>query len=602
MAETQHNEIKPRHLARLAMIYVRQSTKQQVLQNTGSSEYQRGQAELALKLGWIPTSIVMVDEDLGLSGAAADHRPGYQRMLAAIGRDEVGAIFMSDLTRGGRDAIEWFRLLGLCRLHDTLFVVDGRVHDPNNSGELLITRLLATVGEHENLMRRENMNRGRIAKARSGHTISHPPIGYIRRKDGSWIVDPDRSVQAAIAALFREFLKHRTIKRTIDSLNALGVKIPARQGKRILKRKEPELSRIYTLLTNPAFKGEYVVGRRKVDSRLGRDSRGHCRSRKALPEEIIRIENHHEAYVDPSVWADIQTILKLNGASEKRRNPGHGGAMLQGIVRCSTHSNHSMCSVYKPARRDGTSTYGYRCDGNYHVGGPQCGLIQGPPLDRAVIDHALDRLSPPRLEAARSELKTAMSGDRAEAARRSIELNRARQSAGDMENRYFDVDPTNQLVKQALETRWEEAKREVIRLEGLVENGAPKPSISEEMIDELVVLCRGLRALFDAPTTTHIERKQLLRLLIEAVHLEERAKDHIRCRIVWADGNADTVLVLPTFTAAREITKRLHAEGRSPEDIAQELNALGLRTIRGMPWTATPIIRRLRRWRRASKR
>ncbi len=213
MAETQHNEIKPRHLARLAMIYVRQSTKQQVLQNTGSSESQRGQAELALKLGWIPTTIVMVDEDLGLSGAAADHRPGYQRMLAAIGRDEVGAIFMSDLTRGGRDAIEWFRLLGLCRLHDTLFVVDGRVHDPNNSGELLITRLLATVGEHENLMRRENMNRGRIAKARSGHTISHPPIGYIRRKDGSWIVDPDRSVQAAIAALFREFLKHRTITK-----------------------------------------------------------------------------------------------------------------------------------------------------------------------------------------------------------------------------------------------------------------------------------------------------------------------------------------------------------------------------------------------------
>ena len=249
-------EITPRHLARTAVVYLRQSTDEQVQHNTGSTDYQRGQVRYPQRWGWPAERIETIDTDLGLSGSAGHHRPGYQRLVAQIERDEVGAIFLADLSRLGRNAEEWFRLLTLCQRHDVLIVLDGNVYDPNNSSELLMTRLLAMLAEHDNLMRRETMQRGRIAKAGKGQAVSSPPVGYVRASDGSWDQDPDPNVRAAIGAVFRTFLAERSCRRTLDALQRLGVQLPRRRRTHLFWT-APTVTKLYRVLTHPAYAGIY---------------------------------------------------------------------------------------------------------------------------------------------------------------------------------------------------------------------------------------------------------------------------------------------------------------------------------------------------------
>ena len=416
-------EISVRHLARKAVVYVRQSSEEQVQTNTGSTAYQRDQARYPLAWGWPSERVEIIDCDLGLSGAAPSHRPGYMRLVQEIEQDEVGALFLADLTRGGRDAAEWFRLLTLCQVHDTLIVLDGQVYDPNNSGELLIARMLATLTEHENRMRRETLQRGRLAKAARGQAVSLPPTGYVRTADGQWEKDPDPDVQTAVAAVLRTFLAERSCGRTVRALLRAGVKLPRRRGAAV-SWVEPTVTKLYRLLTNPAYAGIYRFRRTVADPRAGRDAHGRLRTRRARPDEVIVVHDHHEPYVTAAQWNDIQTALKLNGPSETRRNLGPGTALVQGIIRCGLHAMHAMVAVYKAARRDGGRSHAYFCIGDYHTGGPQCGRISGPLADAALSAAILVRLAPPRLAAIRAALEAASADERSEAYRRKMERNR----------------------------------------------------------------------------------------------------------------------------------------------------------------------------------
>lgn len=594
-------EITGAHLARRALVYIRQSTDEQVLNNTGSTEHQRAQAQLPRQWGWPESAIEVIDEDLGLSGAATEHRNGYLRMVAAIEQDTVGGIFMADLSRVGRDATAWFILIERCKLHDVLVVADGRVYDMKDSSEMLLARLLATLSEHDNIMRRETMMRGRLAKARTGYTVSMPPAGYVRQSDGSWIKDPDAAVQASMEALFREFLKHRSCGGTAKALKALGVKLPSRSGTNRLKWVEPKGPRIYVLVIHPAYKGVYAFRRRTSDPKRGRDPRGHFRSRKSTPEELIVTTNHHEGYVTPEVWDQIQAILKLNAPSRERRNLGPGAGLLQGLMRCAIHLHRAMSTVHKPPRRDGSRTHRYSCMGTYFEGGKQCG-VPGGHLDRVVGDAALARLSVPRIEAVRAALHARRSDGLAEHRRQQLELCRAQQQADELEDRYVGVDRSNLNVKRLLESRLEQARREVLRLENLAASPPTLPADADEVLTDLLDLCQDLRGLFDASTTTHLDRKQLLRLLIKEVYLTELTAEKIGAEIHWADGSAPTTVTIPRFRYASQVIKGMAAEGASAAAIAVHLTVARFITRTGIPWTAKVVESRLRRMRKSSGR
>jgi DNA invertase Pin-like site-specific DNA recombinase len=576
-------------------VYLRQSTDEQVQHNTGSTDYQRGQVRYAHAWGWPAERTETIDTDLGLSGAAAHHRPGYQRLVAEIERDDVGAIFLADLSRGGRDAAEWFRLLGLCQTHDVLIVLDGHVHDPNNSGELLMTRLLATMAEHENRTRRETMHRGRLTKAAKGQAVSHPPSGYVRDPDGSWKQDPDPNVRAAITAVFRTFLTKRTCRRTLDALKLLGVKLP-RRLRAHLSWADPTVTKLHNMLTHPAYAGNYRYRHTVSDPRKGRDTRGRYRTRRAEAHEMIMVRDHHEPYVSAAEWDEIQRILALNGPSDTRRNLGPGTALVQGMIRCGMHRLYAMATVYKGARADGSQSHAYYCTGDYQEGGPQCGRIAGQQVDEAVTDAILARLAPPRLESLRAALKDAAAGDRSEQYRRKLERDRLQRDVTVLEEKFFSLDPSSVELAKDTERRLEAKKRELKDLERvLAEDPPPAAAFGDEAMDELVALCADLHTLWTAPTTTSQDRKQIARLLIDKVVLEQRDHERVRLRIEWADGGPATSIgfTLPGYTKA--LITEMQSDGLSAQQIADRLNELGIRTRDGNAWQRGVVAQKFRR-------
>ncbi len=588
-------EVKAKHVARKAMIYVRQSSDAQVVNNQGSTAYQRGQVRYPKAWGWASEQIEVI-EDLGLSGTATAHRTGYQRLEAEVRAALIGAIFVSDLTRIGRDAAEYFKLLNLCAIHDTLIVVDGRVYDLRDSSELLTTQLVAVIGEHENRMRNDNMERGRIAKVRSGKAVTAPPVGYTRRADGSWILDPDPSVREALGALFREFVRERSLARTVASLKRLGVKLPRRWPGRPLRWIEPTIWAIQSTLHNPAYKGDYAYRRRCNDHTKGRDSKGRWRTRKASADEMMIVAGHHDAYVSPKQWHEIQATLKLNAPSRQRRNLGPGSALLQGVIRCARHRNWAMSVGYKAARADGSRRHSYHCMGNYAQGEKQCGSVPGMPLDGAVREAVLKRLSPPRIRTVKKAWEDARSDELAEERRRRTELNRMRQAADDLEYRYMSVNPAHRHVAESLEAKLDQAKKELKRREQMVGSVGSSVSIFDhKAFEELVQLCENLRSLWEADTTSNRDRKQIVRTMITHVSVENRTPEIITLRIVWADGYPDTICDARLNRYAYRLMVRLRSKDVKLEEIAQRLNEMGLRTKNGRPWRATSVFQALQR-------
>lgn len=593
MQKDRPNEIKARHLARKALIYVRQSSDEQVLKNTGSTDYQRDQIRYPRAWGWLEILIEVIETDLGLSGAAPEHRAGYQQLVREISRDEVGAIFLADLTRGGRDAAEWYRLLTLCQMHDTLIVVDGVVYDPNNSADLLIARMLATLAEHDNLTRREAMQRGRLQKASKGHAVSIPPTGYVRTADGTWIKDPDPNVQAAIAAILRTFLEERSCGRTVRALLRAGVKLP-RRHRAHLGWAEPMVTKLYRILTNPAFAGIYRYRRTITDPRAGRDPHGRLRTRRARVDETIVVPNHHEPYIGMAEWQEIQAILKLNGPSEVRRNMGPGTALVQGIIRCGLHRLHSMVSMYKAADRNGRHWHAYFCLGDYHEGGAYCGRIAGLPVDGVVTEAILGRLTPPRLETIHATLREAAAGERSEQYRRKLERDRLRRDITVLEEKFYSLDPSSVEIAKDTEQRLETRKRELKQFERLLtEHPSAATTLDDTAMVELIELCSDLHTLWALPTTTTQHRKQIARLLIDRVVLEHRDAERVQLRIEWADGGATQVgYTTPSYT--NTLIAEMVVGGLNHTQIADRLNEHGITTLTRRPWTGAMVAKKIR--------
>ena len=232
-------QIPARYLARLAIIYLRQSTEQQVRHNEGSRQYQENQVELAIRYGWRRDMIRMISKDLGLSGMRSD-RPGFLEARELIQAGQAGGLFVADLSRAGREERELFDLLDLMIEHDTLLFKNGILTDPQDESQVFVTKIEAVIVRRENQMRLANMHRGRLAKARMGKAVSAPPVGYLPvyetqdgkpAKTGAWLQDPDLTLCEAIQAVFRAFREGRSLRKAVDLLNQRGVTVPARRGR-----------------------------------------------------------------------------------------------------------------------------------------------------------------------------------------------------------------------------------------------------------------------------------------------------------------------------------------------------------------------------------
>ena len=225
-----------RHRERLAIVYIRQSTVQQVERHQESTRLQYALVDRAFHLGWARETIVVIDDDLGRSGAAIEGRLGFQRLVAEVGLGHVGLVLGVEMSRLARSNRDWHQLLEICALFDTLIAdVDG-VYDPANYNDRLLLGLKGTMSEAELHILKARMLEGRRAKARRGELGKPVPMGYVRRPSGEVALDPDEQAQATIRLVFELFERFRTVGKVLCYLVEHDIRMPVRTPGRTAAR------------------------------------------------------------------------------------------------------------------------------------------------------------------------------------------------------------------------------------------------------------------------------------------------------------------------------------------------------------------------------
>lgn len=177
-------KITSKHLERLAIVYIRQSTPQQMIRNQESTQVQYQLKYRALALGWPEDRIEIIDDDLGQSGASAECRRGFQRLVAEVTLDHVGIIFGVEMSRLARSCRDWHQLLEVCALFGTLIADLDGIYDPSQYNDRLLLGLKGTMSEAELHILKQRMMQGKLNKARRGELLFPLPMGYVRRING----------------------------------------------------------------------------------------------------------------------------------------------------------------------------------------------------------------------------------------------------------------------------------------------------------------------------------------------------------------------------------------------------------------------------------
>jgi DNA invertase Pin-like site-specific DNA recombinase len=580
--------INPSHLARDADGYGRQSTADQVEKNTGSTEYQRGQLRYAREWGW-PEERIVWHDDFGLTGAAAEHRAGYQCLKGRVQQGRVGMVLVSDLSRLGREAAELLSFLADCAAHNVLIAVDGRVVDPRDPSDWLMNALQAILSQHGGNNIRDTLQRGRIAKLEAGMAVSYPPVGYDQGPRKEWIMTADAAVRMAIVTIFRVYFEECTLRRTVVRLLELGVKIPRRKPGHPITWRDPEIGVLKDMIGNPNYTPDYYYRRHVDDHTKPRSAKGRRRPRKAKPEEIKVIGDHHEGYITRDQWAEIRAICERNAWSRQHSHLADGPGLTGGVIFCGLHAGWRMGVRYKRGGK-WTRSHTYTCRGRYGRGGKTCQRISGARLDDAVVTAVLGRMGPPSVDAVREAFQQAVADTRSQQRHRQIERARLEQRIVDLEQKLELLDASSLHVFKTLERRVEQAQTDLEKLQE-IGDAERRRSLQADaaMLDEAIALAADVRRVFEASTTRNRDRKELIRFFVPRVTLEGYDNERARIRIQWADGAPDVVVWAWLEDGIARMMDEMFAEGVSDAEIAQKLNAMGIKTRVGNAFTAKAV-------------
>ncbi|MDQ5852712.1 MAG: recombinase family protein, partial [Chloroflexota bacterium] len=604
LAQFPPSKIRPDHLSRPALIYVRQSSLFQVREHTASTARQYDLVQRARDLGWGREQIVVIDQDQGHSGASTVGRDGFQFLIAEVGLGHAGAVLSLEVSRLARSCSDWYRLLEICALTDTLVIDEEGIYDPGLYNDRLLLGFKGTMSEAELHWLRSRLLGGKLEKAQHGELRFRPPTGLILDPHGQVVLDPDEEVQQAIRLVFDLFDQHGSGLAVVRHFHAHHLRFPTRLWG---KRHAGELvwgaltySRVIEVLHNPAYAGTYVYGRTQTRTRTlpGETPRvkGHTRSvaRDAWP---IVLHDAHAGYITWDQFLRNQQRLDDNRSvclDERRGAVREGGALLQGIVLCG------QCGRRMRVRYVAKSTTPrYICNqAQVSHGGRLCQLIPGSGIDAAVAGAFLEALQPAQLAVSLTTL------DQLEARARQIErqwqlrLERAQYEADLARRRFLQVEPENRLVARSLERDWNDKlaalavlEREYASLPHLTE-----PFVSPEERQRILALAQDVPAVWDAPTTTQVERKQLVRCLVKDVTLTRRPTT-IYIVIRWQT-DACTTLEIPRPQRSCDqrrtdpvVVARIRelAPSHTNQQIAEALNDAGARAGCGGFFTASKV-------------
>jgi DNA invertase Pin-like site-specific DNA recombinase len=596
MNSENHQKVAADHLKRDAYLYVRQSTLRQVLENTESTERQYALRQRAVALGWPVERVVVIDTDLGLSGASSADRAGFQKLVAEVSMGRAGIVLGLEVSRLARNCSDWHRLLEICSLTRTLILDEDGLYDPAAFNDRLVLGLKGTMSEAELHVLRARLRGGIESKARRGELKSPLPVGFTYDAQDRVVLDPDRQVQDSIRTFFQAYQRTGSATATVRFFRDQKLLFPRRPhkgpGKGVLVWAPIVHSRALQVLHNPRYAGAFVFGRSQT--RKGVDGRETC---KRLPPEQWHtlLPATHAGYITWEQYQLNQTSLRecaLRHGAERRRTPaGEGPALLQGLVMCGI-CGQRMTVRYTQNKAGLSPLYVCQRDGIEHAQ-RFCQVVTGAGVDRAVGDLLLEMLTPLTLHAALS-VEQELQGRLAEVDRlRRQQVERARYEADLAQQRFMKVDPNNRLVADVLEAEWNQKLRALSEAQEQYERQckADRAVLDEKAKAQVCALAEDFPRLWRDPHTSDRDRKRMARLLIEDVTLirGERVTAHVR----FKGGSTRTLdMPLPLSSwqlrqTSKETVDRIDSllSQHTDAGVALELNRLGLRSGTGARFT-----------------
>jgi DNA invertase Pin-like site-specific DNA recombinase len=592
-------KISARHWERGAVVYVRQSTTKQTLQNRESQQNQYALVQRAQALGWPVERVRVIDADLGQSGQDGE-RPGFQELVAAVSLGHVGVVLAYEASRLARSNADWYRLLDLATVVGTLIADADGVYDPRAYNDRLLLGLRGMLSEAELHLLRLRLDAGRMRQVERGDYRQHLPTGLLRLPDGRVVKDPDQQVQHAIALVFERFAALGSCQRVLRSLRQDGLLLPRHQTSGLyagqLLWKKPSDAALYDLLRNPAYAGAFVYGRHypHPDRRPGQRAR---MAHRALEDWPVVHQEAYPAYISWETFLANQARMSDNASrfdQRARGAPRNGDALLVGLVVCG-RCGRQMRVAYKPQIR-------YFCAALKHAyAEPSCLHLDGASIEAAVVAAFFEALAPAELDLL-EEVLAAQQADHARVAQQHADqVARAAYEVRLARRQYDAVDPENRLVAAELERRWELALRAEAEAREAADRFTQTPAaatLDPALRTHLRHIGRHLPALWASGRLQPAHKKELLRTLIRRIIVSKPTPDTVEVKVVWVSGAFSTLTVHPVIHRAMDVgdydrlvarVLTLAGEGYQDEEIARRVSAEGFRGAR----TPTSVPKRL---------
>ena len=597
-------KLRNEHLIRPALVYVRQSTLIQVRDNTASAARQYQLAKRAHALGWPEHLVVVIDQDQGRSGASSTGRDGFEYLIAEVGLGRAGAVLCLEASRLARSSSDWYRLIEICALTDTLVIDEDGVYDPGQYNDRLLLGFRGTMSEAELHWLHCRLVGGKLEKAQQGTLRFRLPIGLVYDMLGQVRLDPDEEIQHAVRQVFEVFARSKSALAVVKYFDQHGLKIPTRlwqrerQGEVVWRRLRH--ARVLSILHNPFYAGAYVYGRTQTRQR---PLPGEAPRIKGYTRQVKRdhwptfLRDHHPGYISWSQFRCNQEQLDDNRTFDPDQHRGavrEGGALLQGIVGCGV-CGRRMTVRYMP---DGIRPIYVCAQVHKDFAGTTCQFMRGDGIDAAVAQLLLEAIAPAQLTIALEAVEHLEAQAQAIERQWQLRLERARYEADRARRHYLEVEPEHRLVARSLERDWNEKLSALDQLER--DYAAMRPAatshVSEAERQGIIDLVHDLPAVWHATTTTHAERKHVLRLLIKDVMLTKCAQT-VRVDVRWHTHACSTLEVprpQPAYVVRRtapEVIERLEQLSWDHTDsgIAACLNQEGYRSGQGGAFTASKV-------------
>jgi DNA invertase Pin-like site-specific DNA recombinase len=593
-------KIRPHHLERKALLYVRQSSAHQVLHNEESRRLQYAMQLRLQSMGW--SDVEVIDEDLGRSATTTVGRVGFQHLVAEVCLGKVGAVAAREVSRFARNNRDWHQLIEMCSLVDTLLIDHETVYDARMGNDRLLLGLKGSLSEYELDLLRQRSLEARRQKAARGELITIAPVGYLKTADQRLEKDPDQRVQLAIRRVFDKFLELGSVRQTLLWLIEHGIQMPTRHCGMLgweTHWKRPSYRSVLSILRNPAYAGTYAYGKTTGRAQVRDGALHRSRVRKPRDEWSVLLPGRHEEYISLKAFTRIGEMIDKN--VQNWRAPGTGAAkrgpsLLAGMLRCRRCGRVLMVTY----TGNHSSVLRYACRrGRLDNAEDRCISFGGADVDAAVAREVFRVVQPGALEVAMQSATEESRKDADVLQALLLEVKAARYEAERARKQFDAVDPENRLVADELERRWNQTLQRVQEIEDRLEQQRLVDARRQHLAStaeaaSLHDLPVELERVWNAPATDVRLKKRIIRALVEEVVVDvDSTAGEVELVIHWKGGVHTRFCVRRRRTGensnhtSKDVVEavRILARVCTDETIAGVLNRNGLYTGHGNRWT-----------------